>query len=130
MAKALKVVMIIYGVLSILFGLAFIIIPDQMTDWFNVPEITGFNIYILTLLAAQFIVSGVFLIMASRDPVRYILWVKWAIAHAAIDAMVAAYALIRSYGDFSQIGFALILHAVFAILLLTCYPWNAKQSTA
>ena len=130
MIKALKVVMIVYAVIGILFGLAFIIIPDQMSDWFNVAVFVDFPKYILTLLAAQFLVMSVFLIIAARDPIKNILWVKFAIAHALVDALVALYALIRGYGDFGQgIGMALILHAVFAILLLVCYPWKASQSS-
>ena len=129
MIKALKVVMIVYAVIGILFGLAFIIIPDQMSDWFNVAVFVDFPKYILTLLAAQFLVMSVFLIIAARDPIKNILWVKFAIAHALVDALVALYALIRGYGDFSQVGLALIIHAVFAILLLVCYPWKASQSS-
>jgi hypothetical protein len=128
MVKALKVTMIVYAIVGILFGLAFIIIPDQMSDWFNVAVFTDFPKYILTLLAAQFLVVSAFLIMAARDPIRNILWVKLAIAHGIVDALVAAYALIRDYGDFSQIGAALIIHAVFAILLLVFYPWKGQSS--
>ena len=130
MIKALKVTMIVYAVIGILLGLAFIIIPDQLSDWFNVATFVDFAKYILTLLAAQFIVMGIFLIMAARDPIRYILWVKFAIAHAIVDALVALYALIRDYSDFSQVGLALIVHAVFAVLFLIFYPWRSKESSA
>ena len=127
--KALKVVLIVYAVIGILLGLAFIIIPDQMSDWFNVAVFADFPKYILALLGAQFIVGSVFLIMATRDLVRNILWVKYAIAHAIVDALVAAYALIQDYGDFTSVGAALIIHAVFAVLLLVFYPWKASQSS-
>jgi hypothetical protein len=129
MVKGLKVVMIVYAIIGILFGLAFIMIPDQMSDWFNVATVTGFPKYILTLLATTFIVVSVFLIMAARDPIRNILWVKFAIAHAIVDALVVVYAMIRDYGDFSQIGVALIIHVVFAILLLIYYPWKGQASS-
>jgi hypothetical protein len=128
MIKALKITMIAYAVVGILFGLAFIIIPDQMSDWFNVAVFADFPKYILTLLAAQFLVVSVFLIMAARDVIKNILWVKFAIAHAIVDALIAVYALIRDYGDFSQVGAALIIHAVFAILLLVFYPWKGQSS--
>ena len=130
MVKALKLTMIVYAVISILLGLAFIFIPDKLSDWFNVATFVDFSKYILTLLAAQFIVMGVFLIMAARDPIRHILWVKFAIAHAIVDALVALYALIRDYSDFSQVGLALIVHAVFAVLFLIFYPWRSKESSA
>ncbi len=128
MIKALKVTMIVYAIVGILFGLAFIIIPDQMSDWFDVAVFVDFSKYILILLAAQFIVAGAFVIMAARDPIQNILWVKYLIAHAIIDALVAVYALIRGYGDFSQIGMAIIIHALFAVLLLAFYPWRPIES--
>ena len=128
MIKALKVTMIVYAIIGILLGLAFIIIPDQMSDWFNVAVFTDFPLYILTLLGVVFIVTGVFYIMAVRDLIKNILWVKYAIAEGLTGALVAVYALMRGYGDFSQVGAAIIIHAVFAILLLIFYPWKARQS--
>ena len=128
--KALKVVLIIYAVIGILFGLAMIIIPEQLRDWFNMEQGPDIMQYFITLLATQFIVVSVFFIVAARDPIRHILWVKLAIAHGLIDAAATLYVIIRSYADFSQVGVGLIIHVVFAILLLICYPWKAKQSAA
>jgi hypothetical protein len=128
MVKALKVTMIVYSIIGILLGLAFIFIPDQMREWFDFePAAPDYFYYFITLLAVQFIVASVFVIMAARDPIGHILWVKYLIAHAIVDALVAAYAMIRDYGDFSQIGAALIIHAVFAVLLLVFYPWRPEQ---
>ena len=127
MIRALKVTMIVYAVIGILLGLAFIIIPDQMSDWFNVATFVDFGKYIITLLGVILIVMSVFFIMAARDVISNILWVKFAIAEAITGALVAIYALIRGYGDFSQVGMGIIVHAVFAILLLVFYPWKASQ---
>ena len=127
--KALKVTMIVYAVIGILFGLAMIVIPDQMSDWFNVAVFTDFPKYILTLLGTGWILIGVFLILAARDPVRHILWVKFGIAFALVGALVALYALIRGYGDFIQVGLDIIIYGIFAVLLLVFFPWKAKQSS-
>ena len=128
--KALKVTMIVYAVIGILFGLAMVAIPEKMSEWFNVAVFVDFPRYILTLLGTGSIVFGVFLIMATRDLVKNGLWVKFAIAHALLDALVALYALIRDYGEFSSVGVALIIHAVFAVLLLIFYPWKKEATTA
>jgi hypothetical protein len=128
MIKPLRVFMILYAAVGILLGLSFIVIPDQMADVFNVTPLVGFGRYILVLLAAQFLVASFFLIMASRDPIRYILWVKYAIAHAIVDALVVVYAIAGGYAEFGQIGIGLIIHAVFAVLLLVFYPWRAQEA--
>jgi hypothetical protein len=127
MVKALRVTMIIYAAIDILFGLMYILIPNQIENWFNVTPIVGYGNYILTLLCAQFIVAGIFIIMAARDPIRYLSWVKFAIAWGLLVAVVVAYAMIRDYVTFSQLGMSLIIHAVFAVLLLIFYPWRASQ---
>ena len=129
MIKALKVTMIVYAVIGILFGLAMIIIPDQLRDWFNMEQGPDIMQYFITLLAVHFIVVSVFLIIAARDPIKNILWVKLAIAHGFVDAVATLYVILRDYADFSQVGIGLIIHAVFAILLLICYPWKSSQSS-
>jgi hypothetical protein len=129
MLKALKWTMIIYAIIGILFGLAMIIIPDQLRDWFNMEQGPDITYWFITLLATTWIVVGVFFIMAARDVIKNILWVKFAIAHAIIDAVATLYVILRDYADFSQVGIGLIIHVVFAILLLIFYPWKAGQSS-
>jgi hypothetical protein len=129
MIKALKVTMIVYGVIGILFGLGYIIIPDQMADWFNLDLGPDSTYSILALLGVQNIITAVFIIMAARDPIKNISWVKFAIAWGLLAAVAALYAIIRGYVDFGQIGSAIITHIVFAILLLICYPWKSQASS-
>jgi hypothetical protein len=129
MIKALKVTMIVYGIIGILFGLGYIIIPDQMADWFNLALGPDSTYSILALLGVENIITAVFIIMAARDPINNISWVKFAIAWGLVAAVAALYAIIRGYVDFSQIGSAIISHAVFAVLLLVFYPWKAMQTS-
>jgi hypothetical protein len=128
MLKALKVTFIIYGLLGLVMGALFLVVPDQMRDWFNMPAAPDYVKYFLGVMGSLFVVMGVFYVIVSRDLIANILWVKFAIAEGATGALVALYALLRSYGDFSQIGIGLIVHAVFTVLLLIFYPWKAKAS--
>jgi hypothetical protein len=134
MIKALKVTMIVYGVIGILVGLMMIFIPKQMSEWFNAPTITDTvainNIhYLLASFGLANIAAAAFLIMASRDPIKNIIWVKFAIVWALFGVVVVVYGLARDYVTFSQEGTALIIHAIFAILFFAFYPWR-RQTTS
>jgi hypothetical protein len=126
MIKTLKVVMVIYAIIGILFGLSLIFIPVQMAKWFSSPVPTDYEKYLVASLGIANIAVAVFIILAARDPLKKISWVKFAIVWALICAAAIIYALARGYVDFSQEGIALIIHTVFAVLLLILYPWKEK----
>lgn len=129
MIKALRVVMIIYAIIGILFGLAMIFIADQLREWFNYAQAPDDVRYFTTALGAMFISSGVFVFMAARDPIKNISWVKYAILLALLSLCAALYTWVRGYSDFSQVGLAMIIHAVFAALLFIFYPWRVRQGS-
>jgi hypothetical protein len=130
MAKALKVVMIVYAVTGILFGLATILVPEQMAEWFSGPVPSDYERYLMASLGMANIAAAVFIIMAARDPIRNMNWVKFAIVWALIWVATILYALVRGYVDFDQQGIALIIHIVFAALFLILYPWKEKQRSS
>lgn len=127
MTKALKVTMIVYGIIGILYGLMSIFLLEQMAEWFNSPAPSDFEKYMGAALGLANIAAAVFLIIASRDPIKNISWVKFAIVWALFWIVGIVYALARGYVDFSQEGIALIIHIVFAALFLIFFPWKAKQ---
>ena len=128
MLKALKVTMIVYGALGILFGLAYIFIPLELGDMFGYEQGPEYVAAFLAVLGVSFIAPCVFLIAAARDPLRHIYWVKFAILFAILMAVIELYSFIRGYLDFSQAGMGIILHAVFAVAFLVLYPWRAARS--
>jgi hypothetical protein len=127
MVKALKVTMIVYGVIGILVGLAFICIPAQMSELFNYPAPAGDEKFMLASVGLANIAAAFFVIIASRDPIKNISWVKFAIVWALFGAVLVVYGLVRGYVTFDQEGVALIIHVIFAALLLIFYPWRAGQ---
>ena len=129
MIRALKVSMIIYGVLGILFGLAYIIVPHQLGAMFGYEQGPGYIDAFLLFLAVCFISASVFLIAAARDPLRHIYWVKYAILFATLMAVAELYSVIRGYLDFGQAGMGIILHAVFAAAFLAFYPWRVARTS-
>ena len=128
MIRALKVTMIVYGVVGILFGLAYILFPQQLREMFGYEQRPEYVLPVLASLGFCFIAAGVFLIAAARDPLRHIYWVKYAILFAILMVVADLYSVIQGYVDFGQAVYGIIIHAIFAVALLAFYPWRAARS--
>ena len=130
MIKALKVTMIVWGIIGILFGLAFIFAPVQLGDMFGFEHGPESTLYLLGLLGACLIAPSVFLIAAARDPLRHIYWVKFALLGCLLSLAIALYSLVQGFVTFSQVGMDIIMFAVFAAAFLVFYPWRAARGSS
>jgi len=128
MIKPLKVTMIVYALIGILFGLACIFIPRQLGAMFGQeggPTVAALSAsYGFGLVAAC-----IFLIIAAREPIKHILWVKYAIVFAILSLAAELYSVILGYITLGSGLTAIILHAVFAIAFLVFYPWRAVKGS-
>ncbi len=129
MIKALKVTMIVWGIIGILFGLAYLFIPNQYGDMFGFEKLPGYVLGLLAALGGCFIAGSVFVIAAARDPLRNISWVKFAILFSLLGLVMGLYSVIRGYVDFAQAGTGIILYAIFAAAFLAFYPWRRASSS-
>jgi hypothetical protein len=130
MVKALRLVMIIFGAIGIIVGLSDIFIPDQLAKMYGFSAVADWVRWSSALGGASFIAAGVWVIVAARDPIKHILWVKFVITKSLLFAVVTAYSLIQGYVNFSQVGGMFILFVVFAVLFFIFYPWRPKPSSA
>lgn len=127
MIKPLKVTMIVYAVIGIVFGLAYIFVPRQLGAMFGYEEGPASVAAMAAALGVSFVSACIFLIIAARDPLKHILWVKYAIVFAILSFAAELYSLILGHVNFSQAGMGIIIHAVFAAALLAFYPWRAVK---
>ena len=130
MIKPLKVTMIVYAVIGILFGLAWIFVPRQLTAIFGQEAVPALAAALAAQLGVSFISAGIFLIIAARDPLKHILWVKYAIVVAILMLAAELYSVIMGHITLGQAGTTIIIHAIFAAALLAFYPWRAARSGA
>ena len=130
MLRALRVVLIVYGAILLAMGVVGIILPDQVAGMFGVEGVTDDIIYMAMAVSVFSLVSGVWIIVAARDLLRNIIWVKFSITMAGLSAVLLAYSSIRGYIDFLQVLPALILWIVFVVLFLVFYPWRLASSDA
>ena len=107
MTKALKITMATYGIGGTVVGLLYIFTPRE-----DVRKVLG----------ASLLAVGIFVAIAARDPIRHILWVRFAILFALLFTAVSIYlgAVVR--GEFRSVLDGISIHGTFAALLLILYP--------
>ena len=125
MIRALKVALVVFGVVMILMGLLLVIFPDKVA---SMSEVTGYLRYAIVSLGACLLAAGGFPIAAARDPLRHINWVKFAIVWCILGAAVELYSVGRSDITFGHAAVLIIMHAFFAVVFLALYPWRHKIS--
>jgi hypothetical protein len=128
MLRALKVTLIIFGVVEIIFGLGFTFSLLGMSDMLGFEDVPEWLPYMGALLGLTLIAVSIFLIAAARDPIKHIWWVKFGILWALTGVIAGLYSLIVGYVDFGQAGMGIIWDAVVAAALLIFYPWRKSIS--
>ena len=128
MIKPLKVTMIVYAVIGILIGLAMIFVPLQFFTMFGHEAWPASVAALGVECGVSFVAACIFLIIAARDPLKHILWVKYAILFAILILAAHLYSLILGYSNFSDAVTGIIMNAVFAAALLAFYPWRVAKS--
>ena len=131
MTMALKVVMIAYVAVDILFGIGFIFLPSQLSEMFGFAKPDGPHLYDLAFLGVTWIVFSVFIIIAAvRDPLKHIMWVQCELGWVVLSLVVDVSSIGRGLVTVSQGAPGLIIDAVFTVALLALYPWRAKPGIA
>ncbi len=129
MIKALKVTMIVWGIVGILFGLVNIFIPTQLGEMFGYEKGPEHVYAAFASLGGCLIAVSVFVIAAARDPLRNISWVKFAILFSLLGLVTWLYSVIIGYIGFAAAGMSIIIHAIYAAALLVFYPWRRASSS-
>ena len=127
MIRGLKIALIAYGVIGILLGPVFVVVPYQVASMFGLGEIAAYVPYFMAMCGVSFMAPAVWLIVAGRDQLRHITWVKFAILWVILCVEAGAYSIVRGGVDFSQIGPGIIIGAVFVVGLLALYPYRASR---
>ncbi len=125
MNKALKVAMSVYGTGGTLFGLFYLFFPRQAAAMQGFQADSAYLVATKMALGASLVAVGIFVIIAARDPIKHILWVKFAVVFAILFLAVALYSGFRLFADVSQASVGIIIHGLAAAALLAFYPWRA-----
>ena len=128
MIKALKIVLIIYAVLGILLGLLMTFTPEQLPGMGSYEKGSEYIFFFLAMLGITIVASSIFLIIASRDPLRNILWVQFALVITILMVAVSVYSIVMDYVSFGEASVGLIIDCIFAVAFLVLYPWRGTRA--
>jgi len=126
--KALKVILIVYGAIAVVMGVLHIFAPDMLMSMMgleDMPAACKSALYSMAMVGVSFVAGGVYLIVAgTRDIVRHIYWVQFALLWAILAVAGAVYSVLMGYVGFNQVMMPVIVDGVFFILLMVFYPWG------
>jgi len=125
MTKVLKIALILWGIIHILLGLSFIFIPSQTAAVMGFGKLDSSSIYLGAICGVTFLAAAIWLIIAARDPLSNIMWVKFAILWASLGVVVQLYLVVLGVVGLSQVAYGLVQDFVFAVLFLAFYPYRA-----
>jgi len=130
MLKALKILIIIWSAIGILFGLGMVFLPEQMgtMQGYATEGVASYIPYLLASIGVFMIVSSSFIIAGvCRDILRNILWVQFAIAGAIFSVAVAVYSMLMGFVTFQQVMLGIIIDGAFFIAFMALYPWGRTE---
>ena len=117
----LKVALIIYGAIHIVYGIIMLVAPDRITEFSGFEAVVSAE-YFLALLGAAFIAAGVWFIMTALNIVGNAAGVRFAVLWSAIMLITPLFTLWLDYIDFGHIWFMVAINAVFCGAFLLFYP--------
>jgi len=131
MLKALKVILIVYGAIAVVMGVLHIFAPDMLMGMMGLeemPEACMSALYAMAMVGVSFVAGGVYLIIAgTKDILRHIYWVQFALLWAILAVAGAVYSVIMGYVTFNQVMMPVIVDGVFFILMMVFYPWGRTE---
>lgn len=124
--RNLKVALVLFGAIHLAQGVVLITNPDRIADLMEFGGLATYVPYIMALLGSAFIAVGVWFIIAGRDPLENITWVKFALLWSILLLVTQLYSLTRGYVDFSQVWLGIVVSAIFAVAFLFFYPYRRR----
>ena len=125
--KKLKIVMVAVGILQIILGLNYLLMPRTLLAWMGHSAIAPDIAYPLGMLAARFLVYGGLLLAAARDPAGHRLLILGMVWIQAIDFSVGCYFTATGIVGLRLSAFPLFNAALIASLLWIWRPARAAR---
>ena len=98
-----------------------------MSELQGAEAITPYLIGTKMVLGASLVAVGTFVVSAARDPIRHVLWVRFAIVFALLFTAVSVYLGLFVKAEFSEVLDGIVIHGTFAVSLLVLYPRGNRR---
>ena len=105
MTKVLRIALLIWGVIHVVLGLAFIFIPSQTAAVMGFGKLDSTSIYLGAICGVIFLAASIWLMIAAKDPIHNIKWVKFAILWAGLGVVIQLYLVTLGIVGLSQVAY-------------------------
>jgi hypothetical protein len=122
--KKLAVLLRLIGVVQLVLGVGFLIVPGAVVAWMGLSAIPTDINYLFGMLAARFIAYGAGMFIIAREPVKNIFWINNMILIQLIDLAVGLLYTINGTLTLAVSAFPMFNAMIFAVLL---FIWRPKQ---
>ena len=126
--KVLTLTLRLIGVVQIVLGLIFILIPEQFAQVSNLETVPPWVLWVFTMMGARFIGYGIGMFVTARNPAHNILWIDTMILIQIVDWIGTILYLLRGVVTLSQVSTAAFLPVIFVGVLLYYRLTALKQS--
>ena len=124
--------MLLFGLVQIAVGIFMWLRPERMYAPFNIPAIaaaTNFASYILGIMGALFIASGLLVIFGAVRPARNLNAVRFAILWSLLSLSSQIYAIVKHYVTLGEVVLSLAVFLFFLVVFILFYPWPWRRDS-
>lgn len=130
MLRTLKITMAVFGAVLAIEGILDIVLPGPRAAGIGLGDCASRAPLALAILGTTWLVAGLWIMIAARDPLRHLLWVKFALTLPLGLLLALAGTALRGHVAFRQIAVDIVFNAIFFVLFLVLYPRGARATGA
>jgi hypothetical protein len=125
--KLLRVVLLVDAAVLFLLGVLFVLVPTRVLAAFHFTGLPEGVTYIIGLWGCVELTLALGYLVASRDPIRHLIWVQIGIARGALECGLGALYLSRGIVTWPQARLGIIAAALMTLAYLAAYPRTARS---
>lgn len=130
MLRGLKITMVVFGAVLGIEGILDIALPMQRAAGMGLGQCASQAQLPMAVLGATWLVAGVWTIVAARDPLRHLNWVKFALTLPLVLLLALAGAALRGDVAFRQVAVDIGFDALFVVLFAVFFPRGKRAPAA
>ncbi|MCA9910444.1 MAG: hypothetical protein KC519_17425, partial [Anaerolineae bacterium] len=115
--RLLRSTLIVIGVVQLMFGLIFILVPGQFATFFNLPTAPEWVNWLFAMMGARFAGYAAGMFLAARDPPKHRSWIPIMIGIQSIDWLATIFYLLNGAVTLAQVTTAAFLPLIFIAVL-------------
>lgn len=127
MMKKMTYLLYVIGAIQIILGLFYLFLPEFFlrSIGHNIPPADIY--YPLAMLAARFIAYGIAFIYIAKEPLKYILWIKFMVLIQLIDLTAGIFYTTTGVVSIADSGFPMFNATWMIVLLLLWMPKDSNK---